>query len=403
MIKECLLSSEVRVRNIEGDGNCLFRAAGSQLYGESDYHDIIRSACMDYIELNKELFSEFVHEYPSIEKYIQEKRRLGVWGDNIEIQALSDLYRIPVYIYEKVRNSKLNSNFLEKHKLEKFSNGTHNNIFYNDKESVYQLLCMIEPKSSNVFDQIKNHYSNSRPIRLLYHNDLHYDSLFCISERQAPIIDMEIGLIEARIIKSLKTSKAFKKQAKQEAKNENPKERNSDLKTDLISNLSTAPCALLRKRVVKQFPTNFESSSESDNYCTAKSPFFSYIDNKYRDEPDVTFKGNCLDTISDGEAHFERLSLKSQQLYSKFISGPKSSSKKPAVKPAHFSKIKSFNTNLGVVDRYARDIQLSSHQKELKKLLTNDSLRPFPSQNPGKNCVAIYCPIKNSKQNTFRN
>ncbi|KAH8584334.1 cysteine protease [Cryptosporidium sp. chipmunk genotype I] len=400
MKEECLLPSEVRVKNIEGDGNCLFRSVGSQIYGESDYHDIIRSACMDYVDLNKESFSGFVHEYPSIEKYIQEKRKLGVWADNIELQALSDLYRIPIYVFEKVRNTKLNASLLEKLRLDGSSGAASDKIFYENKEFVYKLLCKIEPRHSNVLDQIKKYYSNSRPIRLLYHNDLHYDSLFYRREHQTPIINMQIGVIETKSIKSLKIYKTL---TKQEVKSKNFPLEDSNLKTDRINHFNNTSCALLRKKAIKQFSINFGSSSESDNY-TAKSPFFLSVKNRYRDEPDSVFEGNCLDKISDGEAHFERLYLKSKQLYSKFISGPKSFPERPIIKPAYFSKIKSLNnTHLGVVDRYARDVQLSSHQKELKKLLTGDSPRPSSIQSPGKKCVAIYCPAQNFKQKTFRN
>ncbi|CAD98564.1 cysteine protease [Cryptosporidium parvum Iowa II] len=399
MREECLLPYEVRVKNIEGDGNCLFRSIGSQLYGESEHHEIIRSACMDYVDLNKESFSGFVHEYSSIEKYIQEKRKLGVWADNIEVQALSDLYRIPIYIFEKVRNSKLNASLLEKHRLEGFSGTMSENIFYENKEFVYKLLCKIEPRHSSFLDQIKNYYSNSRPIRLLYYNDLHYDSLFYRREHQTPIINKDIGIIEAESIKNLKVYRAI---AKQKEKSSKFPVRGSKIKTDQVGHFNHTSYALLRKKAIKKFPVNYGSSSESDNYV-AKSPFFLSVKNKYRDEPESFFEGNYLDKISEGETHFEKLHPKSKEPHSKFISGPKSFSERAIGKPACVSKIKSLNnTHLGVVDRYARDVQLSSHQKEFKKLLINDSPRLSSTPNPRKKCVAIYCP-QILKQSAFRN
>ncbi|KAK9172101.1 OTU-like cysteine protease [Cryptosporidium meleagridis] len=399
MREECLLPYEVRVKNIEGDGNCLFRSIGSQLYGESEHHEIIRSACMDYVDLNKESFSGFVHEYSSIEKYIQEKRKPGVWADNIEVQALSDLYRIPIYIFEKVRNSKLNASLLEKHRLEGYSGAMSENTFYENKEFVYKLLCKIEPRHSSFLDQIKNYYSNSRPIRLLYYNDLHYDSLFYRREHQTPIINMDIGIIEAESIKSLK---AYKTIIKQKEKSSKLPVKDSKIKTDQIDHFNHTSYALLRKKAIKKFPVDYGSSSESDN-CVAESPFFLSVKNKYRDEPESFFEGNYLDSVSEGENHFEKLYLQSKNLYSKFISGPKSFSERAIAKPAYVSKIKSLNnTHLGVVDRYAKDVQLSSHQKEFKKLLINDSPRLSSTPNPRKKCVAIYCP-QNLKQSTFRN
>lgn len=405
MIKECLLPSEVRVKNIEGDGNCLFRAIGSQLYGESDCHNIIRSACMDYVELNKEAFSGFVHEHPSIERYIQEKRRPGVWGDNIEIQALSDLYSIPVYIYEKVKSSKSDPGFSQGRRTERLSCGVSDYIFNGDDEFVYRLFCKIEPRPSKALGQLSSYYSNTRPIRLLYHNELHYDSLFFRKEHQTPIINLETGVIEARSIRGYRECKARDERRAGQESASLPTSRGdcSGHKPSRIGHPGVVSYYLLRKRALKQFPSGFESFSESDSFVS-KSPLFSPDRNRYRDEPDSAFRVSCLDKISDGEAHFERLSLRSKQLYSKFISEPKTLSEKHPAKPAYFSKLKSVNNtaHLGVVDRYARDVQLSSHQKELRKLLTSD-LPPLSSfQVPGKKCVAIYCPL-NLKQSTFRN
>lgn len=33
----------------EGDGNCLFRAVGLQVYGDSDSHMEVRRRCMDFM------------------------------------------------------------------------------------------------------------------------------------------------------------------------------------------------------------------------------------------------------------------------------------------------------------------------------------------------------------------
>jgi hypothetical protein len=55
---------------------------------------------MDYIELQKEFFQNFVPEnYPSIDHYIEHKRKLGVWGDNIEVQVLAELYSAQIEVY----------------------------------------------------------------------------------------------------------------------------------------------------------------------------------------------------------------------------------------------------------------------------------------------------------------
>jgi len=51
---------------------------------------------MDYIEQCR-YFEAFIDV--SFEHYIAFKRRLGVWGDEVEIQAICELYDIPFIIF----------------------------------------------------------------------------------------------------------------------------------------------------------------------------------------------------------------------------------------------------------------------------------------------------------------
>jgi hypothetical protein len=42
------------LRDVEGDGNCLFRALSDQLYGEQNRHPEIRKLTCDYLETHKQ-------------------------------------------------------------------------------------------------------------------------------------------------------------------------------------------------------------------------------------------------------------------------------------------------------------------------------------------------------------
>ena len=50
-----LAAKNLRIKEVAGDGNCLFRSIADQLYGSEDYHDLLRKHCMDYISIEKEL------------------------------------------------------------------------------------------------------------------------------------------------------------------------------------------------------------------------------------------------------------------------------------------------------------------------------------------------------------
>ena len=133
------------IKEIEGDGNCLFRAISDQVYGDERYHDILRDKCMDYISIERKFFSQFVEGgEASFDEYIAMKRTSGVWGDDIELQALSEIYNRPIEIF-------LNSN----KPLKTF----HENID----------ACS---RNCNTDDNVKMF-----PIRVSYHGKAHYNSV----------------------------------------------------------------------------------------------------------------------------------------------------------------------------------------------------------------------------------
>lgn len=79
------------------DGNCLFRAIADQVYGDSDAYDLTRQMCIDYMERERDHFSQFITE--GFTSYCKRKRRDKVYGNNMEIQALSEMYNRPIHIY----------------------------------------------------------------------------------------------------------------------------------------------------------------------------------------------------------------------------------------------------------------------------------------------------------------
>ena len=95
--KNLMKRNNFEIREVSGDGNCLFRAISDQIYGTDKYYEIIREKCMDYLEVQKKFFQFFVEG--NFDEYIKEKRKSGVWGDDIELEALSEIYNRPIEIY----------------------------------------------------------------------------------------------------------------------------------------------------------------------------------------------------------------------------------------------------------------------------------------------------------------
>ncbi|KAJ7948020.1 OTU domain-containing protein 5-like [Quillaja saponaria] len=90
-------SKGLEVKRMLEDGNCLFRAVADQVYGDSEAYDLVRQMCIDYMERERDHFSQFITE--GFTSYCKRKRRDKVYGNNVEIQALSEMYNRPIHIY----------------------------------------------------------------------------------------------------------------------------------------------------------------------------------------------------------------------------------------------------------------------------------------------------------------
>ncbi|KAH9326246.1 hypothetical protein KI387_006424, partial [Taxus chinensis] len=78
----------LRIVDIEGDGNRMFRALVEQLDGDQVLHEAYRHMVVDYMLKHPQEFKNFHAEEDvvSYEKYCQEMSEDGRWGDNLELQ-----------------------------------------------------------------------------------------------------------------------------------------------------------------------------------------------------------------------------------------------------------------------------------------------------------------------------
>jgi hypothetical protein len=84
--------------DVNGDGNCLFRAICHQLYGSDRNHLQLRSQAVDYIQNKKDEFTPFLEE--QIDKYVIRMSKSGVYGGNLELVAISKLMNLNIVIYQ---------------------------------------------------------------------------------------------------------------------------------------------------------------------------------------------------------------------------------------------------------------------------------------------------------------
>ena len=60
---------------------------------------MIRQFVCDYLEIEKDFFKPFISGGLSIEKYIENMRKDKVWGDDLEIQIISEIYDVKIQIF----------------------------------------------------------------------------------------------------------------------------------------------------------------------------------------------------------------------------------------------------------------------------------------------------------------
>lgn len=96
-LEQELASQGLYIKEITGDGNCLFRSLSDQL-GESNTHERIRHEVVQYLRSHQTEFDVFVEE--DYDGYVNRMSNDGVYGDNLEIVAFSRVYGRHVKVYQ---------------------------------------------------------------------------------------------------------------------------------------------------------------------------------------------------------------------------------------------------------------------------------------------------------------
>ena len=134
---QILLSRGLVLHQALPDGNCLFRSVADQMYGDQSFHDVVREATMNWMVKERDFYSQYISE--DFETYVARKRKDRVFGNHVEMQAISELYNRRIEVYD-----------------------------------VEEFLKRPDSKPRNLF---QSDYK-SAPIRLSYHNRNHYNSIF---------------------------------------------------------------------------------------------------------------------------------------------------------------------------------------------------------------------------------
>ncbi|XP_071944345.1 OTU domain-containing protein 3-like [Antedon mediterranea] len=90
----------LQLRDIPGDGNCLFRALGDQFEGHGRNHLHHREDTVQYIIDHRELFEPFVEDDVPFERHVSNLRKSGTYAGNDAIVGFARLKELTVVIHQ---------------------------------------------------------------------------------------------------------------------------------------------------------------------------------------------------------------------------------------------------------------------------------------------------------------
>jgi len=99
--QDSLQPKGIYMRDVESDGNCLFRSIADHVDGDENEFQKYRDMAVEYITRNKEYFALFLLDDEKIEDYIKDMSEDGTWGGHFELVALSSLLNVKFCLHIK--------------------------------------------------------------------------------------------------------------------------------------------------------------------------------------------------------------------------------------------------------------------------------------------------------------
>lgn len=141
LMDQYLASHGLYRKKVAKDGSCLFRAVAEQVLHSQARHYDIRLACINYLREHRSTFEAFI-EGP-FEEYLKRLENPQEWVGQVEISALSLMYKKDFVIYQEPNappSCVTENNFPDKIML-CFSNGNHYDIVYPASYTENAALC----------------------------------------------------------------------------------------------------------------------------------------------------------------------------------------------------------------------------------------------------------------------
>ena len=146
--------NDFHLEDVEGDGNCGYRCISLQLYGLEDNYHKIRESVYNYLNQNKNLYTDYTFEYNgniiSSDEYIDIIRNNQEWMGELEIITIAHIYDLNIMLFQKNEKDEI-------YLLNKYGN-------FNIKENLLLTLCYVNNNHFNILYEkqkdINNNFNN---------------------------------------------------------------------------------------------------------------------------------------------------------------------------------------------------------------------------------------------------
>ena len=83
---------------MEGDGNCQFRALADQLFGHQKHHAVTRQAAVEQMRRNADFFGMYFEDALEFAAYLKDMARSRTWGDELTLRAAVEAYGCSAHV-----------------------------------------------------------------------------------------------------------------------------------------------------------------------------------------------------------------------------------------------------------------------------------------------------------------
>lgn len=85
-------------KEMKDDGNCQFRSLAFSLFGDQDYHAVVRQATIGYMRQNLNRFQALFESESELETYLAKMAQDRTWGDELTLFAAVQAYGCVAHI-----------------------------------------------------------------------------------------------------------------------------------------------------------------------------------------------------------------------------------------------------------------------------------------------------------------